>query len=122
MRTGSSIRRPSSFVEEAQVDVAAFFFAAARAGLAFLGFRFLDQLDAMLLQMLEELVEPLGIGGIVGQHFVDLNEGQESLPFTGIDQRLEAFVQLEVHAPLLTAPASRPAPVVGIECPGPPRG
>ena len=56
------------FLNETEVNFAKLFFArgGAWAGLAFLGLRLVNQLDAMLLEDEQELVELFRIDGVVG--------------------------------------------------------
>src|SRR4029077_17225372 len=80
--------------------------AVAAIGLAVLSLRLLDQFDALLLQSLEQLVELIGVGGVVGQVLVDLREGQVALALAGLDERLEAVVPFQLHADLLACAAA----------------
>src|SRR5208282_1585670 len=62
------------------------------------GFRLVlvDQLNAHLIERLEQAVDALGARRLVGQKVVDLVEGEKPPPFAQLEQRLDALVQL-VH-------------------------
>src|SRR5208337_1952612 len=65
--------------------------------LALLGLGLVNQLDSLFLQNEQELVELLGIDGVVGQVVVDLTVGQVTLFLARFEQGLEALVDL-LHA------------------------
>ena len=68
----------------------------ARGEQAALRLVLVDQLDAHLVESLEQAVDALGARRLVGQIVVDLVERQESTTFAQIEKRLEALIQL-VH-------------------------
>ena len=111
MRTGSSIRRRdlvevlggqlAVVVVDRLVDgVLGLVVEVARGEQARLGLVLVDQLDALLVERLQEAVELLGADGLVGQEVVDLVEGQEASPLARVEERLEALVQF-FHAEAL---------------------
>ena len=61
-----------------------------------LGLVLVDQLDAQLVERLEQAVDLLGTTRLIGQVVVHLIEGQESTTLAQVEERLEALVQL-VH-------------------------
>ena len=89
MRTGSSMRRLSSSSMKLRSSSAAVVLVGGggrRAGFALLGLGLVDQLDALLFEHQQELVELLGIDGVVGQVVVDLSEGQVALVLARFEQ------------------------------------
>ena len=97
MRTGSSMRRPSSSsMKERSRSAPASASAAAAGGRAFaVGDVFLvDQLDALLFEHEDELIELFGVDGVVRQVIVDLGEGQVALFLALVEQGLQALVDL----------------------------
>ena len=66
----------------------------ARGEQARLGLVLVDQLDAHLVERLEQAVDLLGATRLVGQVVVDLVEGQEAAALAQVEERLEALVQL----------------------------
>ncbi len=63
---------------------------------AALGLILVDQLDAHLVEGLEQAVDAFGARRLVGQIVIDLVERQEAATFAQFEERLEALIQL-VH-------------------------
>ena len=77
--------------------------AAGRAGgLALLGLRFVDQLDALLFEKDQDLIDLLGIGVVIRQMVVDLIVGQEALFLARLEQSFQAVIGL-FHQTLLAS-------------------
>src|SRR5262249_60690184 len=67
-----------------------------------LGLVLVGELDAHLVERLEQPGDLLRVAGLVGQEVVDLIEGQEPAPLAQLEERLEALVQLVHPATSLT--------------------
>ena len=105
IRTGSSIRReissrssgvssPSSSSTGSSTRSSGSSSMSPEATQAGLGLVLVDQLDAQLVERLEQAVDLLGATRLVGQVVVDLVEGQETPALAQVEERLEALVQL----------------------------
>src|SRR5581483_1330940 len=64
------------------------------APLALLGLGLVDQLDPLFFQEDEELIELLGVDGVIGQVIVDLPVGQVALFLALLEQGFQAVIDL----------------------------
>ena len=102
-------------VDEGQVEFADLGFGLGGVprrrgpGFAFLGLRLVDQFDALLFEEHEQLIELLGVDGVVGQVFVDLAVGQVTLFLARFEQGFETFILFQIHYGLSASTDGRAA-------------